>query len=105
MYFFLIYFFLFYMQKMEVGRNTVPTTQPTSVNRIQKLLFGGGKSTSCLLTSFSVTFVLVYILLLLVRPSVVVYRNYGSEVPTFHHGTAILWSLVAGSISAGLVYL
>jgi hypothetical protein len=92
------------MQTMEGWRNTVPTTHPTSVSQIQKLLFGGGKGTSCLLISFSVTFVLVYILLLLVRPSCVVYRKYGSEVPTFHHGTAILWSLVAGSISAGLVY-
>ena len=90
---------------MDGWRNTIPVAQQTSVNRIQEIFLAGGKTPPSLVVTFVTTFLIVYILLLLIRPSVVVYKSYGETVPTFHHGAALLWSFIAGLVSIGLVFV
>ena len=53
--------------------------------------------------TFGVTCLIVYFILILTRPSVVVYRDKNNQVPTFHHGAAFLWSVVFGGLSVGLL--
>lgn len=85
-------------------RNSVPSLQDTVQTRFHRVLQGGGTHWQNSSTSFLVVFFSVYIMLLLMRPRVVVYKGK-KNVAYFHHGSAFLWSLVAGGACIGLMQL
>ncbi len=85
-------------------RNSVPSLQDTVQTRFHRVLQGGGTQWQKSSTSFLIVFFSVYILLLLMRPRVVVYKGK-KNVACFHHESALLWSLVAGGVCIGLIHL
>lgn len=86
-------------------RHTVPSVDNTFQNTVHQVIFqGGGSNTQKNSLSFLVTFFSVYVILLLMRPKVVVYRK-DDDVPRFRHGAAFLWSLFAGGACLGLLHV
>jgi hypothetical protein len=70
---------------------------------VESYLYDGEVDVQNLGITFGVTWIIVYLILILTRPSIVVYRDKEEIVPTFHHGAAFLWALVFGMISIGLL--
>ena len=80
-------------------RNTIPTTN-TKLPEFHSILTGGGQNMTSSAYTFVCSFILVYVILLLIRPGSVVYRGKEKNVPYFHHANAFMWALVAAIISS-----
>ncbi len=80
-------------------RNTIPTTN-TKLPEFHSILTGGGRNMTSSAYTFVCSFILVYVILLLIRPGSVVYSGKERNVPYFHHANAFMWALVAAIISS-----
>lgn len=88
--------------KMSGWRQQINSNDPSVL--VESYLYGGGEvDVQNLGITFGVTWLIVYVILILTRPSIVVYRDKEEIVPTFHHGAAFLWAVVFGLISIGLL--
>lgn len=84
-------------------RNTIPTAK-TIMPEIHTVLAGGGQTMTSSAYTFVCSFILVYLILVLLRPASVVYKEKEKNVPYFHHTNAFMWAFVAAIVSSILCH-